>query len=148
MPGFRAHLIIAALVGAVICVALYYLGSSPSSLFLPFTVFALSSLVPDVDSPTSKPRHAVRLLILGVLISITFLIYPTLASVSVFLPFIFLIGFFLVLDQLIPPHRGVFHSIIAVIFWGIILFAATGNAIIGVFAAAGYGLHLLIDFAF
>ena len=54
----------------------------------------------------------------------------------------------------IPGHRGVMHSWSAAFLWGILVFAfllllnlsVDDSLLVGVFAALGYLLHLLIDF--
>ncbi len=153
--GFREHFI-GGILGAVFISAFIaeMHGFPVPTAAVASLVFIISSLLPDIDSRKSKPRRAFRLAVflLGILIVVLF--YSTFSAISpllaLFLPFLLLA----LAELSIPGHRGVMHSWSAAFLWGILVFAfllllnlsVDDSLLVGVFAALGYLLHLLIDF--
>ena len=122
-------------------------GFALDSLAIPAALFVLSALLPDIDSPSSKPRRYFRAAEIGALAAVSFFFYANLASIHPLAPFALpLVGFF-ALERAIPGHRGVLHSPFAATAWGGLAFLASASALLGAAAGAGYFAHLAIDFA-
>lgn len=144
--GFREHLVGALMGGAIFCYLLYsQMGYSLPSLPAPFILFAVSALLPDIDSPYSKPRKYFRYLLLAGLALIALAYYASLASIHFLFPFAFPVLGFIAIEASIPGHRGLMHSPSAALAWGAALFLLMRSPIAGLAAAFGYATHLLID---
>jgi len=145
--GFREHLGGAAAAGLAFAYFLNSsLGYSLESIIPPFLLFTVSGILPDIDSPRSKPRKFFRLAVLAGLVLIAYAYYPALAGIHFTAPFLFPVIGFLGIEAAIPGHRGVMHSSTAAILWGAALFLLLRNPLAGLAAAFGYATHLLIDY--
>jgi len=145
--GFREHLAGALIAGAAFAYILHSeLGYSLDSLIAPFLLFAVSAMLPDIDSPVSRPRKYFRYLLLIWLAIISVAYYSTLSSIHFLVPFAFPVLGYFAIDLLIPKHRGVMHSGSVALAWGAVIFLLMRSPVAGLAAAFGYGTHLLIDF--
>ena len=150
--GFREHLAGGALLS--LAFAYFLLSEYGYALFeaaLASLIFLASSLLPDIDSPVSKPRRYARILVLGAGLVVVLYFYSLLASPIAFaLPFLAL----MLVEQLVPGHRGFLHSPTAAVLWGSavgvgVVWSGSGSdyaLLFGSAAALGYATHLLIDF--
>lgn len=161
--GFGEHLL-AAVVIFVILVFLW--GASASiELLLGAVFFILGALMPDLDSPVSKPRRFMRKVILILALALLLLSYQQLSSlcnefagesICVYLPLLSILLVFIVVyiaDLMVPKHRGFLHSLSAALLYGVfawllMLFFRVGvdsSLRIGAWAFGGYLSHLLVD---
>jgi membrane-bound metal-dependent hydrolase YbcI (DUF457 family) len=159
--GFREHI----LAGAFIFVVVLLMFPMPVGvgLLLAGAFFIAGSVMPDLDSHSSKPRRFARILALVLVISALFFAYPLLSggcsavagSACVYIPVVlaFLaVGVVYVLDLLVPKHRGFMHSFSAALVYGagvflLMLYAGVGGSLIlGAWAFCGYVSHILVDF--
>jgi LexA-binding, inner membrane-associated putative hydrolase len=116
---------------------------------------ALSNFTPDLDSPHSKPASTIKDIIstcitsyiIYVLPHIEFSVYIVIAISSFFL-LQYIFSFIL---SRITVHRGMFHSIPAILIWSCIIYNACYSSselnkiYLTCSAAIGYLLHLITD---
>src|SRR5271157_3186925 len=132
-------------------------------LLLAGALFLVGSVMPDLDSKSSKPRRFARILALVLVISALFFAYPLLSwdcsavagSVCFYMPLVlaFLaVGAVYAIDLLVPKHRGFMHSFSAAMVYGagvflLVLYTGIGSSLIlGAWAFGGYVSHILVDF--
>jgi len=146
--GFKEHFTWGLLLGIAFAYLLYSYFSYPiQSIFAPSLLFLISSLLPDIDSPSSKPRRYFRLFVFASFVAIALLYYSTLASIHFIFPFVFPFIGFAAVEFSIPGHRGFLHSPAAAILWGLFIFLFLRSPLAGIAAAFGYSTHLLVDYA-
>jgi len=160
MAAFKAHLTAAVGVSAtasLLTATLFEL--APRELLLLFGTGVLGGLLPDLDAPSSRPTRLVWtvsatvgavLLAWGALrLALSFVEAAVLAALG-----------YLLISRLMPAlfrrfarHRGVFHSLLAVLFWELLVtnlsYALGASAALawglGGFLALGYLTHLVLD---
>jgi hypothetical protein len=153
--------------GVAIFLTLLFLLGVPPGVELPLcgAFFILGTLMPDLDSPASKPRKFMRKAVSFIAPVLLLLIYPQLSaecssvagsSACVYLPVLSILLVFAAvyfLDFLIPRHRGFLHSFSAAFLYGaavclLSLYAGGGASSlrIGAWAFGGYLSHLAVDF--
>lgn len=159
--GFREHI----LAGALLFIVLLAWLPMPMGLelLLAGALFITGGVMPDLDSPSSKPRRFARTLALIVVVALLLSEYPWLSggcgavagSACVYMPLalaVFAVGAVYLLDSLVPKHRGVMHSFSAALIYGVGVFllmsyiGAVSSFILGVWAFEGYLSHILVDF--
>ncbi len=160
--GFGEHLAAGV---AIFLILLFLLGiPAAAELLLGGTFFILGALMPDVDSPLSKPRKFMRKVVFTLAIFFLLLFYPQLSaacgrfageSLCVYFPLISILLVFAIvylLDFFIPRHRGFFHSFSAAVLYStavcllMLSLGAGGSFRIGAWAFGGYVSHLAVDF--
>ncbi len=157
--GFKEHIGAAVLFILAIVISLNQL--SNQVFLLASFIFVVSSVIPDIDHPKSIPRKIARALffVLVLCASIvilllfakpepvaTLLITPSLALLIAFLlTFLF--------ESTIPGHREELHSKMTALLFGLGVFLICltslplyDSALFGIFTAAGYVFHILVDF--
>jgi membrane-bound metal-dependent hydrolase YbcI (DUF457 family) len=144
--GFHEHLLAGAACTAIASVVAARAGMPAGSLAFPAALMLASSLLPDVDSPSSKPRRWARAAVLAAAAGIALLMYAPLSRVHYALPLLLPPALFLAFEFAVPRHRGLLHSPLAGIAWGGLAWLCFGWPA-GAFAAAGYLCHLAADFA-
>lgn len=115
----------------------------------------LSNFLPDIDSPSSKPITILRGILSTCITGYLLFILPYKDFTTYFLT---AISSYLVLQYVlryilgyISVHRGMFHSIPAIVIWGCIIYNVSeesGNTFqtsITISAASGYFFHLIVD---
>jgi membrane-bound metal-dependent hydrolase YbcI (DUF457 family) len=159
--GFVEHI----LAGALLFAAILALLPIPVGLelLLAGAFFIAGAVMPDLDSPSSKPRKFARVLALVAVLSALFFAYPLISgacsniagSACSYLPLalaLFAVATVYILDSLVPRHRGILHSFSAAVVYGIGVFllmlytGAVGSFILGAWAFGGYLSHILVDF--
>jgi membrane-bound metal-dependent hydrolase YbcI (DUF457 family) len=159
--GFGEHLLAA----VVIFVILLLLSGISPSIELPLggTFFILGALMPDLDSPASKPRKFMSKVIFILALAILLLFYPQLSAlcggfaepICEYLPLLSILLVFTavyIANLMIPRHRGFLHSFPAAVLYGVavcllMLFLGIGDPFrIGAWAFGGYLSHLAVDF--
>jgi hypothetical protein len=161
--GFGEH-ILAGLVSLVILILLGFGKLSMNVLIIASFVFIIGSVLPDLDSPFSKPRRIFRKVILAIMILLIFVFYDGIVSIcnstiksycaysplfAALTPLLVLV----ILDALIPRHRGFLHSFSAAVVYGVFVLlilinkpSLSDSLIISLFGAIGYTVHILVDF--
>ncbi|MEM3555264.1 MAG: metal-dependent hydrolase [Candidatus Micrarchaeia archaeon] len=156
--GFTVHL----LSGFLLFLLFTILFGAPG--WMAGVAFIIGAVLPDLDSPVSKPRRAARWILLLVFLSLLLLFYPSLAEVCAelkfgwcgYLPFLLILFVFLaveVVDALIPGHRGFLHTLPAAALYGCIVSFAVfyfgvnlaGSIRAGGWAFLGYASHIAVD---
>jgi hypothetical protein len=134
MPGYRRHLTWGLAVYAVLMVLNYEFALVDWSLAaLGLPLFLFYTLLPDIDSPSSKIRKWVDVLILSVIIALIFFEYK--------LPAIILCMSSIVIHLM--KHRGFFHNpLAALLLSGPIM---VREPALGILAFIGYVAHLVAD---
>lgn len=161
MATFKTHLTVAATVSASLSLLTATLFEiSPQELLLLFGTGVFGGLLPDLDAPASRPTRLIWTLLAG--LGATFSAWKALKWPLSLIEAAVLAAFsYLLISKLLPPlfrrltrHRGVFHSLLAVLFWGLLatnlshhLFGTTPAFSWGVggFLALGYLTHLVLD---
>ena len=160
MANFKTHLLVAATVsGAVTIMALSTQLATPLQGCVYFSLGIVGGLLPDIDADNSIP---IRLFFSFLAVSSAFLsvfqLLPYYSIIELFIVWVtvYLLiryAFFEVFTHL-TVHRGVFHSLLAVVFFilltvNISLHLLTYNALIswlsGLFVGIGYLVHLSLD---
>ncbi|MEA2012108.1 MAG: metal-dependent hydrolase [Verrucomicrobiota bacterium] len=158
MAGFKQHIfggMVTGVGGAVLSVMT--LGLTASQGAIAFILATLASIIPDIDSDTSKP---VRMLFgyLGILLPIVVLhiFYPNGASMET-LVLVLVLGYILVRDIIsviflkFTSHRGIIHSIPAAVICGevtYLLFRQSSlkpRILFACICFVGYMVHLMMD---
>ena len=160
MANFKTHLFTASGIGGVAAIACMKSGIAPASeTAMLLGLGALGGLLPDIDSDHSVPiRIGFSLLAFSLAFMAMFLFagrYTVLELAAVWLG-VFAGVRYLVLELFIActTHRGVFHSILAALFFGLGTVSLSWHVfskpyhlawLYGVFLALGYLVHLLLD---
>ena len=162
MALFREHITVGALTGAVGVVLLYFyaLVTDPILLALLFVVTATASFLPDVDSDSGVPYHAVfGLFSIGcgaMALYWTLNHYPDVWYALVGIPAAVLLFVWFIVGDIFKHfthHRGIMHSLPAMGVVGLLAFLAAyhleqGKTLSWWFAAAaaiGFATHLILD---
>ncbi|NYZ76243.1 metal-dependent hydrolase [Candidatus Micrarchaeota archaeon] len=153
--------------GVVIFFLLIFILGVPPGFELPLcgAFFILGALMPDLDSPSSKPRKFMRKAVFLLALVLLLLFYPQFSaecnrlaggSTCVYLPVLSILLVFAAvyfLDFIIPRHRGFLHGFSAAFLYGaavclLLLYTGAGvsSFIIGAWAFGGYLSHLAVDF--
>jgi inner membrane protein len=159
--GFREHI----LAGAFILVVVLVRFPMPMGvgLLLAGALFIAGSVMPDLDSRSSKPRKFARVLALVLVIAALFFAYPLISggcsavagNACIYMPLalaFLAVGAVYVLDLLVPKHRGFMHSFTAALVYGagvflLMLYTGMGGGLImAIWAFGGYLSHILVDF--
>ena len=145
--GFIEHLALGALSAAALAyVTNSALALAPEALAVPSAAFAFSSIVPDVDSASSRPRRYFRAGAASALAVISLFFYAQLSSIHPLAPFAFPPLAFFAIELFIPRHRGILHSPSAALAWGALALLLSGSFLVSSFAACGYLCHLATDY--
>ncbi len=160
MANFRTHVTVAALVSGALAASLYGVGRvAPEEVWALAALGAAGGVLPDLDSDRSRPR---RFLFTALGVQLGFLALFALGAQRSLLEMLaLLLGVFLLvryglhsLFARCTSHRGIFHSLAAAAFFGLL---TTGIAhrffgrealqawLCGAFLALGYGIHLALD---
>jgi len=159
MANFSVHFSVAA--GVSLMGASTYLNVdavTPNEALLLFIAGTLGGILPDVDSDHSRPLHIV---FTGVYIVFAFSLINSLPKLSIIETWLMLGGIYLVFREALLPafrdwtiHRGIFHSVLAAVFFAFLtsamLFWLYGLSeklawLMGLFVFIGYLVHLLLD---
>jgi ABC-type transport system involved in multi-copper enzyme maturation permease subunit len=160
LASFRRHIEIAALGSGMLSTA--YLGSSlvnPVEAIVLWVAGTFGGILPDVDSDNSTSLKIVFNLISLFLIAISFFFMHTRYTTVVIWGSSLLI--YCVVNLIVRPifesltvHRGIFHSVIAGLFFSVILVdisyyygkqTASFSWMIGLFLLFGFLIHLALD---
>ena len=160
MANFTTHLKIAALASSTLALTASGAGLIAVNDIIEFIILGtVGGLLPDIDASNSKP---VRLLFtaLGVIASVNILrlLHQQLPVYQIVFiaggAFLMVRYLILALFNRLTVHRGVFHSILAALFFGLaavclsyyILHCKVLNAWLGgIFITLGYCVHLILD---
>jgi hypothetical protein len=162
MPNAQAHLIAGTLVAIAVALLLRYaFGFGGVVLLLGAFLLIIASEFPDVDHEKSLPRKIMRGLVPGLVIFATIYAYLnwhmwTAAIYLQLLIFAVPIAFILIYEKFIPKHRGALHKypgmivmIAIVVILGVMLkMGFMEMLVLSVFAAIGFGVHILADALF
>lgn len=158
--GFGEHLLVGAVLFAVLALLLIPGGMD---LLLAGAFFIVGAVMPDLDSPVSKPRKLMRRVVFVSALVLLLSSYPQLSaacgrfsdeSSCTYLPVFAILAVFAavyLLDLVIPKHRGFLHSFSAAVLYGaavclLMLYLGVGSPLrIGAWAFGGYLSHLLVD---
>lgn len=158
MGNFVHHLSGSVIAGGACSAASYYLFHTDYYDTAAIgAICAISGLLPDVDSPYSKPTEHI-LSISSALAPSFVLQYLSVYHLTPSQILIIAVGSFLlvrfglrVILKHVTVHRGMFHSIPAAIIWGCIVFLSFSHSpemlrnMVASAAALGFIVHLLID---
>lgn len=160
MADFKTHLAVGSTVSGVVAIGCLVAGiATPKEVAVLFCAGTIGGVLPDIDSDYAVP---VRLLFDFLAIVLAFL---TVFSKSDSYSIIELVCLWIVVDVTIryvpykiftkfTVHRGIFHSLLAAIFFWFLTTAAAfhmfgleamGAWLVGGFVALGYVVHLLLD---
>ena len=158
--GFGEHLLVGVILFVILAVLVIPAGAE---LLVAGAFFTVGAVMPDLDSPASKPRKFMRRVVFILALIFFLLVYPQLSAICdkfsdksscAYLPvFAILVVFAAVyaLDLIIPKHRGFLHSFSAAVLYGITVWllmhylGAVSSFRIGAWAFCGYLSHLLVD---
>lgn len=158
MGNFTHHLT-GSLIAGVACGtgAMYLFGTSPTDSLACAILCGIGGLMPDIDSPMSKPTEYI-VSITGALAPVFVLQALSLNSLTASQILLLSFGAYLgtrfilkVIIKRFTVHRGIIHSIPTAIIWGGLVFLAFRNSpdIVQNLAASsaiiGFLTHLLID---
>lgn len=159
MANFATHLSVAASASAVGGLVYWAAGSvtAVQALFL-IAAGTLGGLLPDIDSDTSRPLRIVSHLVFGVM---SFFLIQFFKAHSWIEIGVLLIIFYLAFEYAVLPtfkkytsHRGIFHSMLAGLFFAILYtvltfyFYRSSSAfawLSGIFVFVGFLIHLGLD---
>ena len=160
MANFNTHLFVAASASGVVA-----LTASNKEFFdlldMPWFIFlgTMGGLLPDIDSDSSKPLHllfnslAIFIAILVILAYKDSYLMQHVFIIAV-LAFLFVRVPILAIFKVLTVHRGTFHSLFAVAFFGLLtvcinFYAFNNNSqfswLSGLFISFGFIVHLLLD---
>lgn len=161
--GFIEHFVFGLLLAIV---GLLFFNGSAIFTTSTFSVLAFltGSILPDVDCPSSTPRKSFRTLLAIALAIVALLFlynhynnlspYCSIAfgnSCVILIPLATLLLAFLsfkFIDKTIPSHRGILHSPLSALAFGLVCFLASNYSFpVGVSAFLGFLSHLALDFA-
>lgn len=163
MSGFRAHISAGALAAAIgtTLVFFYALITDPLLLLVLFGIGVVASFMPDVDSDSGLAFHiifgAFTAACAGAGLYYALIHYPQDWQWLIGLPFGVAVFVWIILGCIFKKftkHRGIMHSIPAMVIAGLATFLVTrhimeDNEIVqilfGLMAAFGYFVHLLLD---
>ncbi|MFH1786017.1 MAG: metal-dependent hydrolase [Candidatus Micrarchaeota archaeon] len=145
--NWRSHAIIGAICSAI---AVYLLGITNLFEILGFAIFGgLAALAPDLDHDMSKGR---KLLDIGFILTSFFVLYWSgchnkvcIPEISLFVVWLAVLGGYFLLFRLFKPkHRGITHTIVATLVFGVLLYLVLDwrFALVGLI---GYLSHLFAD---
>jgi hypothetical protein len=159
MANFATHITVAA--GASAAGSLIYLATGSVSTiqaFLLMAAGALGGMLPDIDSDNSRPVQLVSHLVFVIL---SFFLIQFFKAHSWIELVVFIGIFYLAFHYALIPtfkkftaHRGIFHSLLAALFFAILYIVLTfyfyrsSNAfawLAGFFIFAGFLIHLILD---
>ena len=157
MASYSKHIGIGSLTGITFGFICYWTyGINLIQAIAVATVAEIGSILPDIDSDTSRPRQIV-LGILGITIP-TILACNYIKSNSLENTFCIVLFSYLIIQHVLPPifakytsHRGLYHSIpMGILFseWIYLLFFESGRKVALIYAGAcfaGYLSHLILD---
>jgi len=143
MASFLTHLIIGVL---VVAIAVFFFHGNPTVDQM--LLFLLGSVIPDIDHPLAIIRRVMfAALFIGGVAAIIFFCYSYGCSALEFFGALFMfLLLFVILEKIIPGHRGVIHGLIGTILFGLTLFIITKSVSLASFGFGGYLLHIAIDF--
>jgi membrane-bound metal-dependent hydrolase YbcI (DUF457 family) len=160
MADFKTHLAVGSTVSGVVAIGCLVAGiATPKEVAVLFCAGTIGGVLPDIDSDHATP---VRLLFDFLAIVIAFL---TVFSRSEAFSIVELVCLWIIVDVTIryvpykifakfTVHRGIFHSLLAAIFFGFLTTAAASRLfgldaqsawLVGSFVSLGYVTHLLLD---
>lgn len=160
MANFKTHITVAAAVSGVLAIGCLGGGiASRNDVLLYFTLGTIGGVLPDVDADNSVP---VRFLFSTLAIIFSFLMmFSKIDAYSLVELALLWMGAYLVIRYGIftlfthfTIHRGVFHSLLAALFFGLCMTSIcyhVGNLgkfiswMAGAFIILGYCIHLLLD---
>lgn len=160
MANFSTHVTAAALVSGALAASLYGVGRvAPVDVWSLSVLGVVGGVLPDLDSDRSRPRRFL-FTALGVLLG--FLTLFALGGQRSLLEMLgLLLGVFLLVRYGLhalfsrwTSHRGIFHSLAAAAFFGLVAILIAHHFfgrdplqawLCGAFLALGYGLHLALD---
>lgn len=133
MPSYTGHIAVGVVAYLLVAGIGYYLHIPWDRLLLSFPMLMIFSLLPDVDSPSSKVRWYVDVTLLILLLALVHY-QRTLEAGMVIFALIFLH---------FTKHRGIFHGPVT----GLVLSAPLimFDPVVGVNAFIGYSSHLIAD---
>jgi len=160
MANFRTHLSVAAAMSGCLATGFLEVGiAAPKDVWLYFAMGTLGGILPDIDANNSIPG---RMLFSFFAIVLAFLTLFSRASVYsiVELSILWMVTYVVVryvifqMFAMLTVHRGIFHSILAAVFFGLLTtnlsyyifdIYALNAWICGLFIFIGYLIHLTLD---
>lgn len=135
MPGYKKHLAIGTIVFIGLSILILYYNLMPiTSLLIATPLFLFYSLLPDIDTPSSKIRKIVEV---GILITVLILII-------VFEEYKISVGLIVFITMLwFTKHRGAFHSFL--VGFPLTLPIILYDTNIGILCYIGFLTHLIAD---
>jgi len=160
MANFNTHLFVAASASGIVA-----LTASNKEFFdlldMPWFIFlgTVGGLLPDIDSDSSKPLHLLfnsLAIFIAILVILAYKDSYLMQHVFIIamLAFLFVRVPILALFKVLTVHRGTFHSLFAVAFFGLLtvcinFYAFNNNSqfswLSGLFISFGFIVHLLLD---
>ncbi len=148
--NWRSHVLIGIILGLGVFLLL---GSDITTLLIAAAFAGLSALVPDLDHDSSKGRQWLDLAFVG----FGFMtVYGSACGTDICIPHLGAVGgmvvaflamagaYFLFFRFLKPKHRGITHTIVAAMAFGILLYFMTGR-MLALAGVVGYASHLIAD---
>lgn len=160
MANFKTHLSVASTLSGILAIGSLQVGlASPREVLLYFAVGTMGGILPDIDSDHSVPVH---ILFSFLAIAMAFLtVFQRAATYSIVeLALLWIVIYLLVrhgvgkLFTRFTEHRGVFHSLLAALFfwclsttiaYHVFVLSPFSAWLTGCFVAVGYVIHLALD---
>lgn len=160
MADFKTHLSVAGSLSGITAIGCLYAGlAEPGDALLLFALGTIGGILPDIDSDHSIPVN----LLFSCLATLAafFSVFSRINTYSLVEAILLWVAVFLIVRYLVfelfkrfTVHRGVFHSLLASVFFCFLcaailhdIFALPGvlSWLSGVFILFGYVIHLLLD---
>ncbi len=160
MANFKTHLSVAAACSGVLATGFLETGvAAPKDVWLYFAMGTLGGILPDIDANNSIPG---RMLFSFFALVVAFLtlfsragVY-SIAELSLLWVLTYVVVRYVIFQLFarLSVHRGVFHSLLAAVFFGFLttslsyhLFrlSTVGSWMTGLFVSVGYVIHLVLD---
>lgn len=162
MPNAQTHLIAGTLIALAFGLLMKYaFGFSGTVLLLGGILLIVASEFPDVDHDKSLPRKIMRGMVPGLVIFAIIYAYLTrhLWTSPLWMQIVLIIAavaFIGIYEKFIPKHRGALHKfpgmavmVAIVVLLGVVLKMSVFEIVVlGVFAAIGFSVHILMDHMF
>ena len=145
MTSYSKHVTGYLITAAILTIILehYHHIPDPLTLFMGLGIGSIASLLPDIDTPSSKARKALNILFLSAIIALTSLYLLFLREDLLLYIIIFLAGTQLSLWFL--KHRGLTHNpLVCFVLSAMVVYY---SVFLGLYFLTGYVSHLFLDYA-
>lgn len=145
--NYKQHLLIGAILTVPLTLLLYFYFQLPNTfIYYGLSLGLLSSLLPDIDHSNSKIHKSIKTLttLTALIISTKEYIKITTHQMALVLGTITALTTYILFTLLKPRHRGITHTMTAVILTGALTYYLIGPYL-AIITATGYLSHLLAD---